>query len=307
MPLSDLVGDPADMLRAWPAAPSLHPHPAGTFDHLITLDEIDRLIDSNCLPCRTVRLIGRNGKIIDESTYTRDGDMPAPGSLRQHLDDGGSLSLRLMETTFPALAALYQELRAETGYTGHISGYLTPPGEQGFRFHYDPYTSIIAQLAGGKEWPLHRPVVDFPVEEYGDFRVRGFTDLERHHQATTAPFETYTLHPGDVLWVPQGWVHSPHNRNGDVPSFHLTIALKPRNLHWAVGQLAPLIAQRVLSHPDGRQPLTPAALLDDSPTTAKAVRSCVLGVLAAMDDEDLGTFLRRSALPDSPSAAPLLR
>jgi ribosomal protein L16 Arg81 hydroxylase len=301
MPLSDLVGDAADTLRTWPAAPALHPHPAGTFDHLITLDEIDHLIDSNCLPCRTVRLIGRDGRIIDESVYSRDGDMPNPGALRQHLDDGGSVSLRLMETTYPALAALYQELREETGYTGHISGYLTPPGSQGFRYHYDPYTSIVVQIAGEKDWPVHPPVVDFPVEEFGDFRVRGFTEDERHFQATHAPHETYTLRPGDVLWLPQGWVHSPHNRKGTTPSFHLTIALKPRALHWAVERVAAAIAEQVLNDADGRRPLTPADLLGGDPTTAKATRACMLDALAAMDDDRMGALLRRAALPNIPA------
>lgn len=304
MPLSDLVGNSADTLRTWPAAPTLHRHPAGTFDHLITLDEVDDLIDSNCLPCRTVRLIASNGKIVtDESTYSRDGDMPNPGALRQHLNNGGSVSLRLMETTFPALATLYEELREETGYTGHISGYLTPPGHQGFRYHYDPYTSIIVQIAGEKEWPLHPPVVDWPVEELGDFRTRGFTDAEHHRNATTAPSQTYTLHPGDVLWVPQGWVHAPHNYGGTAPSFHLTIALKPRTLHWAVTRLAAVITQHVLEDPACRQPLPPADLLDDSPATAKAARACMLNVLAAMDDDGMGALLRRTVLPEVPTAA----
>lgn len=308
MPLSDLVGDPADTVRTWPADPALHPHPPGTFDHLITLAEVDRLIDTNCLPCRTVRLITSNGKIVtDESTYSRDGDMPNPGALRQHLDNGGSLSLRLMETTHPALATLYQELREETGCTGHISGYLTPPGNQGFRYHYDPYTSIIVQIAGQKVWPLLPPVVDWPVEEYGDFRTRGFTDADHHRNATTTPVQTHTLHPGDVLWLPQGWVHSPHNYDGTTPSLHLTIALKPRNLHWAATRLAAVLTQRLLDDAACRQPLTPADLLHASPDIAKAARYRVLDALAALDDDDMGTLLRRTAIPEVTTPARLSR
>lgn len=306
MPLSDLVSE--DTLKTWPAVPQLHPHEPGSFDHLITLDEVESLIDTNCLPCRSARLIASNGRIVsDVSTYSRDGDTPIPGALRQHLDNGGSISLRLMETTHPALSALYRELRKETGCTGHISGYLTPPGNQGFRYHYDPYTSIIVQIAGTKAWPLLPPVVDWPVEEYGDFRLRGFTEDEHRRNATTAPTETYTLSSGDVLWLPQGWVHSPHNYGGDRMSFHLTIALKPRTLHWAAVQIANAAVQRILDDPACRQPLTPATLFGEDAATAGAARARVLEAIAEWDDNELGDILVRTARPELPSSAHLSR
>ncbi|KQX52809.1 hypothetical protein ASE09_06015 [Streptomyces sp. Root66D1] len=51
----------------------------------------------------------------------------------------------------------------------HVNAYLTPPGAQGLKYHYDPYVTLIVQLAGRKAWPLHPPFVENPTTEYGNF------------------------------------------------------------------------------------------------------------------------------------------
>jgi hypothetical protein len=306
MPLADLIPDAAELLGNWPTEPRLYHHGPGAFDALLTMAEVDALIDHDCLPGRNVRLI-RDGETVDDREYSATPDMPNPGAVRQHLNEGCSLSIRRLQTVKPALSVLCREVAAETGYETHFNAYLTPPKQHGLRYHFDPYTTLVIQLHGTKVWPLHRPFVDNPVEEYANFRRRGFTSDERNYLATVAPVQEVTLEPGDVFLLPRGWVHSPHNRAGDKPSLHLTFALKQRTLHWAAEEIAGVITRHILDQSEAREGITPARLLGDTEGIVEDVRQILGGALLKMDATEMAATLRRAALAESPSPAPRLR
>ncbi|WP_428957844.1 JmjC domain-containing protein [Streptomyces sp. cg35] len=306
MPLADLVPDAADLLSDWPTEPRTYHHGAGAFDHLITMDAVDRLIDTDCLPNRNVRLI-RDGETVDDREYSATPDMPNPGAVRRYLQDGCSLSIRRLQTINPALSVLRREVAAETGYETHFNGYLTPPREHGLRYHFDPYVTLVLQIHGRKAWPLHRPFVENPVEEYANFRRRGFTEEEREFLATKPPHQEVILEPGDVFWLPRGWVHSPHNRDGDEPSLHLTFALKQRTLHWAVEEIAGVITRHILDDAEARAGISPARLLDDTQDVVEDARAILGGALMSIDTTEMADTLRRIALTEPDSPTPRLR
>lgn len=306
MALADLVPDAAELLGNWPTEPRVYHHGPGAFDALLTMAEVDALIDHDCLPNRNVRLI-RDGATVDEREYSATPDMPNPGAVRSYLDDGCSLSIRRLQTVKPALSVLRREVAAETGYETHFNAYLTPPKQHGLRYHYDPYVTLVIQIHGSKVWPLHYPVVEHPVEEHANFRYRGFTAEERERLATTAPEQVVTLAPGDVFWLPRGWVHSPHNRDGDEPSLHLTFALKQRTLHWAAEEVAGVITRHLLDDPEARDGIPPARLLGDTETIVEDVRQILVGALMGMDPTEMAATLRGAAQAEAPLPAPRLR
>lgn len=306
MPLADLVPDASELLGNWPTEPRIYHHGAGAFDALLTMAEVDALIDHDCLPNRNVRLI-RDGETVDEREFSATPDMPNAGAVRRYLNDGCSLSIRRLQTIKPALQILRREVAAETGYETHFNAYLTPPKQHGLRYHFDPYVTLVIQIHGSKVWPLHRPFVENPVEEYENFRRRGFTDDERKRLQTTAPEQEVTLEPGDVFWLPRGWVHSPHNRNGDESSLHLTFALKQRTLHWAAEEVASVITRHLLDDPEARDGIAPAQLLNRTGEIVEDVRQILIGALLNVDLTEMAATLRRAALAETPSPAPRLR
>uniref|UniRef100_UPI003791144E JmjC domain-containing protein n=1 Tax=Streptomyces luteogriseus TaxID=68233 RepID=UPI003791144E len=306
MPLADLVPDAAELLGNWPTEPRIYSHGAHAFDHLLTMAEVDDLIDSDCLPNRNVRLV-RDGETVDDREYSATPDMPNPGAVRQYLNEGCTLSIRRLQTIKPTLNRLRREVARETGYETHFNAYLTPPKSHGLRYHFDPYVTLVIQIHGSKVWPVHRPFVENPVEEYANFRRRGFTTEERKRLASTPPEKVFTLNPGDVYWLPRGWVHSPHNRGGVEPSLHLTFALKQRTPHWAAEQLADVIVSSILDQAEGREGIAPDRLLNDTEAVVEDVRQIMGGALLAMDVEEMAATLRRRALAESPSPAPRLR
>lgn len=296
MSLTTLLDDPDEILRAWPTAPRVyHRHPK-SFRPLLTREEVDDWIDSDCLAMRNVALLA-DGKPVDPRAY-KDGDMPKRGALRQHLNDGGTISLRGMERLKPSLAALHREVALETGYRTHVNAYYTPAGQHGLRYHFDPYVTLILQVAGQKAWPTHPPFVANPVREYGSYHLIGFTPDQLAYLANTAPAQTYTLEPGDVFWLPRGYVHAPY-AVGDEPSLHITLALKERTWQWLAGQLAEGIVTEALKDPEMREAIPPAVLLGDSGDAIRDMRDYLVGALKNYDPDAAAGLIRTAALKPS--------
>lgn len=298
MPMSDLVDNPAEIQANWPTKPVLFHRDPANFHHLLTLTEVDELIDTGCVAARNTVLI-REGKVLERYEYADTAAlMPRPGVIRTHISNGGSLSLRSLETMKPAVARLQREIQAETAYMAHVNAYLTPGNQQGLRYHYDPYVTLIVQLNGHKTWPLHPPVVENPVEEYGNFRLRGWTDEDLHHLATTPPAESITLSPGDVFWLPRGWAHAPYT-HGEETSLHLTFAFKQRTLHWAAEEIARIALGHALTDPAARAEIPPSDLLDGPAQAVKWAREYLIGAMIALNTDETAATLRSVALDEA--------
>jgi hypothetical protein len=293
MSLTSLLDNSHELLSKWPTEPVISHRDPAAFADLLTMREVDDLIDTDCVALRNIALL-KDGKVVEPAVYA-DGDLPRRGVVRQHLDGGGTVSLRQLERLRPSLARLQQALHKETGHLTHVNAYLTPAGAHGLRYHYDPYVTLILQLSGRKTWPLHRPFAVNPVREYQSFHVVGFTPEQRRFLEYTEPEQSVTLEPGDVLWLPRGWVHSPYTV-GDEPSLHLTVAIKERTPHWAVSMLAGEILAQALVDPAMRETIAPEQLLDDPSPTAAQARAYLLGSLLKADEKDIAELLRTAAL-----------
>ncbi|MGW0734286.1 JmjC domain-containing protein [Streptomyces sp. NPDC002851] len=285
MSLAALIADPHAVLAQWPREPQLfHRNPAA-FADLLTLDEVNTLIDAECVAMRNVVLI-KDGKILERHTYD-GGDMPRPGAVRRHLDEGGTISLRQLHTLKPPLSHVQRGIQRDTGCVVHVNAYLTPPRNQGLKYHYDPYVTLIVQLAGRKTWPLHRPFVVNPVTEHLNFLTRGFTYEERKLLASSPPERSMTLEPGDVFWLPRGWVHSPYTE-GEETSLHLTFALKERTYHWLAEQVTRNILDQALEDPAMRAGIQPTEL--GASLSARFIREYLVGTLLLLDDQHVSAL-----------------
>ncbi|PYC87750.1 cupin [Streptomyces tateyamensis] len=292
MSLTFLIDDPEAVLSSWPREPRRYHRDPLLFERYLTLAEVDRLIDTNCLATRNVSLL-KNSKILERHLYA-DEDLPRPGALREHLNAGGTISLRSLERLVPALADLHHVLRQETGYGVHVNAYLTPPGAQGLKYHYDPYVTLILQLSGPKAWPVHDPFVVNPVREYGSYHTDGFTPEQLRFLANTPPKETYTLAPGDVFWLPRGYVHSPYTV-GDAPSLHLTVAFKERTYHWVAERIATEVLAQALTDPAMREEVPPSTITEYPAGAVHLMRNYLLGALLQLNEDEMCAQLAAEA------------
>lgn len=108
-------------------------------------------------------------------------------------------------------------LEHEFGCMVGANAYLTPPSSsQGFAPHYDDIEAFVIQLEGKKRWRVYAPKDDhttLPRISSHDFST---ADLE-------PPVLDIILEPGDVLYMPRGWIHQA-NTNSTQPSLHLTVS-----------------------------------------------------------------------------------
>jgi ribosomal protein L16 Arg81 hydroxylase len=291
--LADLIPDPVTTLTPWPTRPLHFHHDPHRFSSLLTLSQVDELIDNNCVPARNVELASPDGSLIQRYTYT-DGDMPEPGYIRRHLRQGGTVSLRRMHTVRPSVSALRNAIARDTGAAVHVNAYLTPGHRQGFRYHYDSYVTLIVQLHGKKAWPVHPPLVDSPVPKRPFYEPPDFTRPQVEHLARTPPEAEYVLRPGDVFWLPRGWIHAPRTVSSE-PSLHLTIAVQERTLAHLVEDISSQLTALAFADPALRAQV-PLREATSVPTdSVRYLRTYLHGAIELLD---AGTFSSR--LPSPP-------
>lgn len=117
--------------------------------------------------------------------------------------------------------SLLSTLELEWGCMVGSNAYLTPAGAaQGFSPHYDDICAYILQLEGKKHWKVYAPLnkrETLPRVSSRDFTEDDLKGME--------PVMDVVLEPGDVLYMPRGWIHQACTLPGNSHhSLHLTVS-----------------------------------------------------------------------------------
>ena len=141
--------------------------------------------------------------------------------------------------------SLLSTLELEFGCMVGSNAYLTPGGDsQGFAPHYDDIEAFILQLEGRKRWRVYPP--PNKAETLPRFSSRDYTEEDMEG---TAPVIDTVLEPGDILYMPRGWIHQAHtppSRGGQGDgghSLHLTASAMQQ---WAWADLLDIIMPEAL-------------------------------------------------------------
>jgi hypothetical protein len=112
-----------------------------------------------------------------------------------------------------------------------VTGYLSPPNVSGL-LHYDRQHNFFIQREGVKRWYVSElPAIENPHENLIYSRAdTGFFEAMRARGYEIAlprdcGQQVYDLYPGDVLYVPPGYYHSPETL--DAHSLHYTLTIEP--------------------------------------------------------------------------------
>jgi lysine-specific demethylase/histidyl-hydroxylase NO66 len=146
---------------------------------------------------------------------------------------------------FGPVHSLLSLLEHEFGCMVGANAYLTPPrSSQGFAPHYDDVEAFVCQLEGRKRWRVHAPLRDAERLPRASSRDYDPSELAR---AGSLPVLDAVLEPGDVLYMPRGWIHhactlpeaelsgggpSEPSAREDGHSLHLTVSTM-QNWAWA--------------------------------------------------------------------------
>ena len=161
------------------------------FDGLVSIDDVDRIVTSTDLREGELVLAQAGRDAIPASSYVDDGGYIDRGAVARHYRDGATIILNQAQRIIPTMGELCHGL--EHVFSAHMQTnlYLTPPGEQGFRTHFDNHDVFVIQVQGSKRWRLHGVPVNLPyrgehfetaVHEAGELRDEFI--LDRRSAAT---------------------------------------------------------------------------------------------------------------------------
>ena len=192
------------------------------YENLLTLDRLNEHIGGSRLSSDALRL-ARDGKELKAEEFTfadtspnglRGGDTVDKDLLFAKFYEGYTIILTEYERHSAVLLRLLHDIE-RTFHTSVMSNvYLTPRNAQGFSAHWDTHDVFILQFSGTKDWMIYDSPILLPARQQR-YRGREWTRVE--------PTLTATLEPGDLLYVPRGFVHEA--RSQEAVSGHVTIGL----------------------------------------------------------------------------------
>lgn len=212
-PVWDLIGA-LDQFgsRYWDIAP-VHVQAPATSDpsSIISLEQLDGLVASRHLDARLLDA----GAYVDEREHRtsglrrKDGRtwLSDPATIVDGFRAGRSIVVHSIHEVWSPIEGLAAELAQILGEQVTASLFITPGGSV-TDWHADPAHNFVLQLHGTKRWLVARTresplVIDRPLE--------------------------LRLGPGDLLYVPQRFLHRVEGHTG--PSIHLSFHLAP--LTWS--------------------------------------------------------------------------
>jgi lysine-specific demethylase/histidyl-hydroxylase NO66 len=155
---------------------------------------------------------------------------------------------------------------------------------------------FVLQVSGRKQWTVHRPVVDNPLDNHP---FDGFKTQIAERVTEAALIDTI-LEPGDALYLPRGTIHSAQAL-GET-SIHLTVGVHPLTRY----QLARFLLDAVQDDPELRASLPMGADLADPDVLAPHLAATVTALQTALEHvpgsriaEKLRTNLMQRTRPEA--------
>jgi Cupin superfamily protein len=190
------------------------------FGGLLDLAEFEFLLSAVAAP-GWLSFVSGTVKPPSREQLTRDGTLDV-AAVHKAVAGGQSLLLTKVHRLHPATGRLCRQIAADFRGAGVVlrkpvraNAYFTPPHAQGFEPHYDDHEVLVLQLHGEKHWRIYGEAVKYPRRPMLDALDADFPK---------ANAQALTLHPGDVLYVPRGFVHEADAK--DTPSLHLTLSIQ---------------------------------------------------------------------------------
>ncbi|MFA5964472.1 MAG: cupin domain-containing protein [Sphingomonas sp.] len=218
---------------------------------------LDQLISRLPEPAAHLRIVMRGRDIDPKSARFIDADgRLRPLALRGLLRQGAGVVVNKIHHHVPALWDLTVDAERRLGDRTSMAAVASYGPEAALPLHFDRSDVIVLQIEGSKLWHFHgTPVAGSAMSMRPP--VEAFKDIT----------STVMLHPGDVLFVPQGQYHVCEAQG---VSLHLSLLVNHINLAEYVGdRLATLAELNVPVRPyvgpealAAQQALLRAALVD---------------------------------------------
>ncbi|MGI5196908.1 JmjC domain-containing protein [Streptomyces sp. CA-288835] len=286
-----------ELLGSWPDEPSVYERGATELDQLVTPDFFETWAFSGCTPAPEVAVMNLGGNpprpSINPIGFMTNGRTDG-AKLRRYYEQGFTIRLGNLQRVIPAIHEVSRKIQTETGYSNYLHAFLTPPGGQGLRHHWDQQMAVIVQISGTKTWELWQPKFRDPVRDHLD-STKVWDVRWQQEWIEKGPDQVYDLRAGQSMILPRGWVHNPHSLTADEPSVHLTFAIRERTPIWLVDQLI----SGVIRDEEFRTVLLPAEIHGEAlRERLRETRRDLIEYLEALDMDEKAESVRERALTE---------
>jgi ribosomal protein L16 Arg81 hydroxylase len=206
---------------------------ADHFSALLTCSHIETALSTQELLFPDVQLT-QTGKSIPPQDYTDDRNRIIPLRFVQHYSTGATMVISQAHRLFGSLSSLCRNIQSELQLRCQGNVYLSPPGSQGFKPHYDTHEVFVLQVNGKKTFRFYSSGVELPFSHDKH-------DSEKHPEASKT--EEVTLTPGDTLYIPRGVTHDAL-ANKDEPSLHITLGVFPITIGDVLQEMTQIAAEK---------------------------------------------------------------
>lgn len=218
------------------------------YRELLSIENIDDLITRGDARYPAIRL-AKGGAFFAPEAYTRNisyGDdsfkgVPDVEKIFTEYLAGATVTLPALHLTWQPLRKLCNQLEVELDHSVYTNAYITPANASGFSAHYDTHEVFVLQIAGLKHWRIYSPPLHLPHHSQSCSPERA--------GALAEPLMEIELSPGDLLYLPRGYLHSTTTSRSF--SAHVTVGITVYT--WV--ELAAELLQSCIAEPRFRRAL----------------------------------------------------
>jgi hypothetical protein len=276
----------------------------GRFRGLLSIGTIDEFLLTEAARTPAVAMADgsrQGGAGVPPEEFSDQDGRVVPHALFAAFDKGASLVLSQFNLHHGPLARFCRGLERVFLHPVQANIYLTPPGAQGFRRHFDGHDVLVLQVSGEKRWRI------WDGQPFPDPTPR--TPWNNRYLPEHEPREV-TMRPGEALYVPRGVVHEAMAQADGEPSLHVTIGLLEPSLATALRRLLDRLEQddprlraafptwRATEPERLAAAMAPALAALSEPATAEHAALLVLGVLT----DEMPALPARGLVLDRPRA-----
>ena len=207
------------------------------FADLLSIDVLDSVLGRWGLKRPDIRLVQLD-RDIPAREYEWRNELVDPTRVARLFSEGATVVFSALQDRHEPLRQLCAGLARDAGGRTQTNIYLTPPGSQGFKAHWDTHDVFVLQVSGSKRWRIYEGGPDNPLKHQK-------FDPERHHAGDLQ--SEFTLSAGETLYIPRGKMHAAEAT--DEISLHITLGLIPYS--WA-DLLVDCVAEVVERSPEWR-------------------------------------------------------
>lgn len=191
------------------------------YKDIFTSKELSLFLDRQDIFYPSIRMV-QNGKELSSNTYTiqnvsighhkKDGIIDTE-KMFYHFNNGSTIVVQAAQRIFYNLNNACGKIADYFKSPVQANMYVTPTRSVGFNPHWDTHDVFVLQITGTKTWHLFGTEKKLPV--------KGQTlDIKNFKKS---PIKTIQLYPGDLLYVPRGYVHDAMSDDGI--STHITVGV----------------------------------------------------------------------------------